>query len=235
MKEEKLIITQEMVDSFADMIKSKDSKDVKFAVDILELRDVDNIESEKHFNELAKLIISDDKLFPTSNEWIIKIGNKRLELKNNRSSWGTKEAAERALSAHLTAYLGKSVKNITFSGYYNRNIHEQARWKSTSPQDLQDKINEFKNDPNNKGVMKYPGWMYSFARPNGKEYDYDPQFDEKKFLQKEKEKLAKNVGHMASWGGKDTSYFKAMKMVFGGGKELRDFLIKNKIVEIIQL
>lgn len=233
--EEKLVITQEMVDSFADMIVSKNAKDVKFAVDILELRDTTDVESEKHFRDLAKLIISSDKLFPTSNEWIIKIGDKRLELKNNRSSWDSKSAAERALSAHLTAYLGKSVKNVTFSGYYDRNVQKQAMWKSLSPQALQDKIDKFKNDPQNKWQLTTSHWMHEFTRPQGKEYAYDPKFDKKKFLQKEKEKLAKNIGNMASWGGKDTSYFKAMKMVFGGGKELRDFLIKNKIVEIIQL
>jgi hypothetical protein len=76
--------------------------------------------------------------------------------------------------------------------------------------------------------------MYSFTRPNGKEYVYDPKFDKKKFLQVEKEKIAKDVGGLGNHS-KNTSYFKAMKMVFGGGKELRDFLIKNKIVEIIQL
>jgi len=242
MSEEKLAITQEMVDSFADMIKSKDSKDVKFAVDILELRDTNDSESEKHFQELAKLIISDEKLFPTSNEWIIKIGDKRLELKNNRSSWGSKESAERALSAHLTEYLGKSIKNIKLNdNYSNREILEKAKWKAISPQ--QEKAEITKAIQSNayhlqqsKLYANYIPW--GCERPSGKEYQYDPKFDKKKFLQKEKEKQAKEIGHRATgWGStKDNvPYFRAMKMVFGGGKELRDFLVKNKIVEFVQL
>ncbi len=62
-----------------------------------------------------------------------------------------------------------------------------------------------------------------------------PREDQK---QKEKEKQAKEIGHRATgWGStKDNvPYFRAMKMVFGGGKELRDFLVKNKIVEFVQL
>lgn len=64
---DKLEITNEMLASFANMIKSKDSNDCDLAIDILEGRDKSNVQSEANFVKLKELLINNDKFFPSSH------------------------------------------------------------------------------------------------------------------------------------------------------------------------
>lgn len=74
-----------------------------------------------------------------------------------------------------------------------------------------------------------------YGRPQGKKYEYDPKFNKKKYfngvkIQHSEKHLGNNV-----YNGQNKNYLGVIKSFFGGGKELRDFLIENNIVEIVQI
>lgn len=219
MEEEKLIITEDMVNSFAEMFRGEDVN-VKFAYDILNLRDKDNKESEENFNKITNIIIFDDKLFPTSNKkkWVLKMGDKRLILNKQKAVWDSESQARAALSRHLTDYMGQSGKSAPGLEWREREI---IRWKTTPP-----------------GIVNNKNGYYSSVRPSEPEYQYDPNFDLKKFKREARDRKAKEMSEKVGYHARNNGnleYFKAMKKFFSGGRELRDFLLKNNIIEIVEL
>ena len=55
---EKFIIEKELVDGFADVIKSADKDGIKMALDIISNRDTEHKESEKNFLEIMNKILN---------------------------------------------------------------------------------------------------------------------------------------------------------------------------------
>lgn len=215
--EEKLIITDEMVTSFAGMIKSNDVGDARLAVDILNNRDKTDTTSEKNFNSIANQIIDNDKLFPTGPRYIITVGDKILTL-HNGTIFHSHSDAKSSLSRHLTNFLGKSAKKFQLTEKERKVI----LWK----QSKEDKI------VNKQGGTSYRS--YSSPYSGGHNYNYDPNFDKKVYVEECKASRLEEMGRKGNWGDKK-QYFKAIKMVFGDGPSLRDFLIQNGIVKIISI
>lgn len=201
---EKIQITDKMVSSFAEMIKSKDAGDTNVAMEILNNRDKTDPVSEDNFLKISSMIIDDDQLFPSYNMWTIQIGGKTLVLDRGVAVWSSESGAKSALSRHLTKYLGKSPKTYTLTSTDKRFIYNKTHPKS----------------------------QYEW-RNNGEEYD--PNFDTKKYIKDLKEKTSKEIGQYANYWNNNKSYFRALKSFFGGGNELRDFLIENKVIQIMKL
>lgn len=193
-EETKLVITDEMVTSFAGMIKSNDSGDTRLAVDILNNRDKTNEASEKNFKEISNHIIDNDKLFPTGTRYVITINNKILTLSGG-TIFHSVGNAKSSLSRHLTNYLGKSAKKFTLTNRERGTI----------------------NGKSTKGS-----------------HNYDPNFNKLEYIQKLKDSRLEEMGSKGNWGDKK-QYFKAIKMVFGDGPSLRDFLLDNGIAKIITI
>ena len=62
--EDKHIIEPEMVDNFANMLMSEDNGNILLAMEILNNRDTESIESEEQYHRLMSLIVKDNELFP---------------------------------------------------------------------------------------------------------------------------------------------------------------------------
>lgn len=151
MENKKILITNEMLESFKQMLLSNDNGDSTLALSILENRDKTNEESEKNVEIIHKEIIKDNDVFPkySSTEiWIAMIGNRLLRV-NERHVFETKGDCMSHVSRHLTRKIGTSNNSGRWNNYYNN--------------------------------------MY---------------------------------------------YYKMLKQIFKGGKELRDYLVKNNIIQI---
>ena len=77
------------------------------------------------------------------------------------------------------------------------------------------------------------GWREKDAMKKAKKADPE-NFDKNKYIQQFRIEQSKNL----PWGSKNSphkSYFKAIKLFFGGGRELRDFLLSNGIIKIEKL
>lgn len=182
-----MIITEEMVVSFANMLKSKDGGDVKLAQGIMGNRDKSNEESEANFDKIGKMLLDNDRLFPAGpvGLWVIKVGKQVLNLTStNNKSFRTEKQAKSALSRHLTKYIGQKQPLLT---------------------------------RNQKLTLK--------------KLEADLTFNKNEYI-KECEKKNNRIGY---YGKSDENYFTAVKSFFRGGKELRDFLLENKIVEIVKI
>ena len=57
---EKFIIEKELVDGFADIIKSEDEEGIKMALDIISNRDTTHKDSQENFMEIMNKIIKDE-------------------------------------------------------------------------------------------------------------------------------------------------------------------------------
>jgi hypothetical protein len=115
---EKFIIEKELVDGFADVIKSADKDGIKMALDIISNRDTEHKESEENFMEIMNKIIKDTELFPITEVWIVKLGGRILTCKGN-SGFTTETEAKRQLSLHLTGLIGS--KNKLYDDDYRSN------------------------------------------------------------------------------------------------------------------
>jgi len=186
MEIEKIIITDDMLESFVDMLKSPDADTGKLAISVLENRDKSNVESEKNFMSLRYAIISNEICFPKESRYVIKCDDRTL-IVNGRMAFASEKDALRNLSAHFTKLIGTSPKPSFYKNYYKK----QCRW-------------------------------------NRKTYDENEM---KKYV----DKHVKAVQESMPYYTKDQPYFLALKRLFKGGKELRDFLIKENIVQIIKL
>jgi hypothetical protein len=102
---EKHIITEEMIQSFQQMLLSQDGSDTKLAMDILDNRDKKNEDSEGNFKQLMNIIFNEDAFFPTAPMYGIEI-NGRLLKTHKGSAFNTEAEAKAQLSRHLTSYLG---------------------------------------------------------------------------------------------------------------------------------
>lgn len=113
-------ITPDMVEAFKEMLISKDGGDSKFALDILENRNKEDKQTEECWNEIKKLIISNDELFPRSKQqtWVIKSEKGSLTMGSGKSSWSSAGNANKALAHQLGKYFNSStsyfkmIKNI---------------------------------------------------------------------------------------------------------------------------
>lgn len=191
-----------MVESFQQMIMSPDKSDIQFAMDILDNRDKDDIESEKNFKAISTNIVSNDLLFPKDKSWIIR-ANGNIMVVNGKAAFRSQTDAESTLSRHLTKWIGISKSSLT----------SREKWYIISKE--KSHINMYLKDP-----IKYSHCKFD-------ETDKQAYIDE---LMSDKNKL----GTRALWGsGKDNvAYFEAIRKFFKGGRELRDFLVKNGIVKI---
>jgi hypothetical protein len=102
---EKHIITEEMVQSFQQMLLSQDGDDTKLAMDLLNNRDKKNENSENNFKQLMNTIFNENAFFPTAPIYGIEI-NGRLLKTHKGSAFPTEAEAKAQLSRHLTGYLG---------------------------------------------------------------------------------------------------------------------------------
>jgi len=149
---EKFIIEKELVNGFADIIKSADEEGIKMALDIIANRDTTHKDSQKNFMEIMNKIIKDEELFPVTAVWIVKLGGRILTC-GGHSGFISEKDARRQLSLHLTKLIGS----------------------------------------------------------NSEYYDY--AYVQKKF----------------------TPYQWALRQVFKSGNNLRNFLIKNNLIEIVSI
>lgn len=236
-EEQKMTITQDLVEGFANMIKSEDPGDSILALDILQNRDKNDPESEKHFQDLSKLICN-EALFPLdySSGWVVKCNGKIMVLKSSyvgRSVFNNMDDAKRSLSAHLTKFIGKSKANsadYTAEAFYRGTSPAQIKAIQQENQKYHDwnvlhGYNQYKSNPHKQRHIPY---AYSSQITNWK---YDPNFDKKKFIADKHNEELKRMGTYHNWT-KNPNYFKAIKMIFKGGRELRDFLLENGIVTI---
>jgi len=102
---EKHIITEEMIQSFQQMLLSQDGSDTKLAMDILDNRNKKNEDSEGNFKQLMNIIFNEDAFFPTAPIYGIEINGRLLRTKKG-SAFITETEAKAQLSKHLTTYLG---------------------------------------------------------------------------------------------------------------------------------
>lgn len=116
---EKFIIEKELVDGFADVIKSADKEGIKMAMDIIANRDTEHKESEDNFLEIMNKIIKDTELFPVTEVWIVKLGGRILTCKG-QSGFTTEADAKRQLSLHLTGLIGSKSKHYDNENYNRR-------------------------------------------------------------------------------------------------------------------
>lgn len=157
MSQDKTKITSEMVEAFREMILSPDKGDITLALDILDNRDKDDVESEKYFKNISTQIISNDQLFPNSNMWVVKAMGKPIVI-NDKMVFMSKSAAERQLSTHLTKYIGVSSTKLKSSQLrsirYKRLSHKKYYLKDPSQykiykfdaQDEQELIKQYKKE-----------------------------------------------------------------------------------------
>jgi hypothetical protein len=113
---EKFIIEKELVDGFADIIKSADEEGIKMALDIIANRDTTHKDSQKNFMEIMNKIIKDEELFPVTAVWIVKLGGRILTCGGN-SGFVSETDARRQLSLHLTKLIGSKSKIYNEGGY----------------------------------------------------------------------------------------------------------------------
>ena len=116
---EKFIIEKELVDGFADIIKSTDEEGIKMALDIIANRDTTHKESQKNFMEIMNKIIKDEELFPVTEVWIVKLGGRILTCGGN-SGFVSETDAKRQLSLHLTKLIGSKSKHYDRENYRRR-------------------------------------------------------------------------------------------------------------------
>ena len=118
---EKFIIEKELVDGFADIIKSEDEEGIKMALDIISNRDITHKESQKNFMEIMNKIIKDEELFPVTAVWIVKLGGRILTCGGN-SGFTSETNARRQLSLHLTKLIGSKSKVYNEGGYRHKSF-----------------------------------------------------------------------------------------------------------------
>jgi len=118
---EKFIIEKELVDGFADIIKSADEEGIKMALDIIANRDTTHKDSQKNFMEIMNKIIKDEELFPVTEVWIVKLGGRILTCGGN-SGFVSETDAKRQLSLHLTKLIGSKSKAYNEGGYYYKSL-----------------------------------------------------------------------------------------------------------------
>jgi hypothetical protein len=111
---EKFIIEKELVDGFADIIKSEDGEGIKMALDIISNRDITHKESQKNFMEIMNKIIRDEVLFPKTAVWIVKLGGRILTC-GGHSGFVSEKDARRQLSLHLTKLIGSNSKHHDYA------------------------------------------------------------------------------------------------------------------------
>lgn len=171
-EENKLLITEEMVEAIANMFKSNSKEDGDFAWGILKTRDKNNVESETNFNKIAKFLVKDeDKLFPTGKRIIIKVNNKILTLSDKYTVFKDVKVAIAALSRHLSKYLGTSLPNT----YHHWKVREYIYYKSTCP---------------TKNVFPYKN-TYNPYHESQRSESYDPNFGEKEIKEYRKQQREK--------------------------------------------
>lgn len=224
----KHIITEEMLESFSNMIKSKDEGDVSLAAEVLKERDVDNTQSEANFNKLMKMIISNEILFPKKNQWVARAGNEILLLKTSR--WGSgnatfysEQACARALSVHLTKLIGSESKGLKKHIRLKTLITNTEEKYKLEYNKLEEKyIFPFKN-----ALHKY---KIKFTSPTTNKLEfYDPQFNSTEYINNCESRLGNQCPKELR------PYMTALKMSFGSGKKLKEFLLKEKIIKIERL
>lgn len=111
MESSKHKITEDMLDSLAGMIKNGDKGDLDLGIDILEQRDITDKTSEANFKSLMGMIVSEDKLFPKREMWVIKAGGRILDV--DKVVFKTRKKAEEFLSRHLTDWIGTNSQKLT--------------------------------------------------------------------------------------------------------------------------
>ena len=102
---EKHLITEEMVQSFQQMLLSQDGNDTMLAMDLLNNRDKKDENSENNFKQLMNTIFNEDAFFPTGKIYGIEINGRLLKTQKG-SAFDTEAEAKAQLSRHLTSYLG---------------------------------------------------------------------------------------------------------------------------------
>ena len=102
---EKHLITEEMVQSFQQMLLSQDGNDTMLAMDLLNNRDKKDENSENNFKQLMNTIFNEDAFFPTGKMYGIEINGRLLKTQKG-SAFNTEAEAKAQLSRHLTSYLG---------------------------------------------------------------------------------------------------------------------------------
>jgi hypothetical protein len=113
--EYKHIIESEMVDNFANMLMSEDKGDISLALEILNNRDTESVESEEQYHRLMSLIVKDKELFPSKSLYVIKIKGRILVTKG-KAIFFSESDAKKYLSLHLTSKIGSNPDILPYRG-----------------------------------------------------------------------------------------------------------------------
>jgi hypothetical protein len=98
-------ISDEMVYGLKIMLSSKDKTDNTMALDILENRDTEDVDSVKNFESITETLV--DKVLTNEwrkNEvWVVKYRGEMIALRSGKSHWDSKGNASKALGHHFSS------------------------------------------------------------------------------------------------------------------------------------
>lgn len=107
-----------MVYNFKRMLLSNDYGDSSLALEILNNRDAEDVETQKCFEEIKKIIIVYDKLCPPQSEvWVVKVAGTITRLRN-KGAFESKRGASISLTQYLKYVFSRAKNSYNEDPYY---------------------------------------------------------------------------------------------------------------------